>query len=112
MLHKFLNEKLIVVAGFQSFKTASLPEEMSFFNLGNDNLVISAIKKAENDNALVFRVYELYGKPAESKITCFKPFKQVSKTNLIEEIISPVRLINGSINCHIDPYSIETYLAK
>jgi alpha-mannosidase len=106
------NEKLIVVTGYQSFKTASLPEEMSFFNLGSDNVVISAIKKAENDNALVFRVYELFGKPAEATITCFKPFKQASKTNLIEEIISPVRVTNGYINCHIDPYSIETYIAQ
>jgi alpha-mannosidase len=106
------NEKLIVIAGYQSFKTASLPEEISFFNLENDNLVISAIKKAEDDNALVFRIYEFSGKPAEAKINCFKPFKQASKTNLIEEIISPVRILNGSINCHIDPYSIETYIAQ
>jgi hypothetical protein len=43
---------------------------------------------------------------------CFKPLKAASKTNLIEEIINPVPLINSSINCQIDPYSVETFVTK
>ena len=48
------NEKLMVITGVRQYRDASLPEEMSFFSLKGetDTSVISAVKKAEDGNAV------------------------------------------------------------
>jgi len=106
------NEKLQVVVDAIPYQSASLPEEMSFFNLQNDNLVISAIKKAEDDNGVAIRMYDLFGKATELNLKCFKPLKELSKANLIEEKTSTVPVKNGVISTQIGAYSIETIIVN
>jgi len=106
------NEKLLAVVDVSSFKTASLPEELSFFDVQNSNLVLSAIKKAEGNNGVAIRVYDLLGKPSELKLKCFKPLKEVSQTNLIEETLKTAPIRNGVIATPVGAYGIETIIVK
>lgn len=106
------NEKLIVLAAGAPYKTAPLPEEISFFNVENENLVISAIKKSEDESAAVIRIYDISGKPTEATVNCFNPLKTAYRTNLIEENRIPVPVSNGKLTFQIEPYSIETFLTK
>jgi alpha-mannosidase len=106
------NEKLMVVAAAESYKTADLPEELSFFSVENDNVVISAVKKAEEADAAAIRMYEISGKLSDVALKCFKPLKQAFHTSLIEYDVKPVTVLNGTFASKIGPYSIETFLAK
>jgi alpha-mannosidase len=106
------NEKLRVVFQPEPYADASLPEELSFFSVDQDNLLISAVKKSEDEDAAVIRVYNISGRETAVRIKGFKTFSQAAKLNLIEEQINPITVENGTILQNIGKFAIETYSLK
>ena len=106
------NEKLRTVFMPKPYATASLPEELSFFSTDKDNLIISTVKKAEDDNSTVIRLYNITGKETDVMIKGFKGFSNTNKSNLIEEPINVINTENGCIHQTIGKYAIETYIVK
>lgn len=103
------NEKLYVVVDPEPLKNTVLKEENSFFSLDKNNLIISAIKKNEENNSLVIRLYDISGKKSEIKLKTFFTVNLVSKTNIIEE--KPVNILfnKNYIELSVGGYSIETF---
>jgi len=62
----------------------ALPAEHSFFEIDADNVVLTAIKKAEDSNALVLRFYEWAGKNSDVGIRLPKGITSATLTNLME----------------------------
>jgi alpha-mannosidase len=62
-----------------------LPESMSFVSLDADNVVLSTIKKSEDDDAVIVRMYESAGRPANGSINVFTPILKAEETTLIED---------------------------
>jgi alpha-mannosidase len=87
---------------------AALPETMSFFSLSAPNLVISTIKKAEDDDAVVLRCYDIEGRAAEVRIESFFPIAGAALTNMIEDQAGPLSVKKGAIVLKVGPYAIET----
>jgi alpha-mannosidase len=106
------NEKLRAVFQPEPYAEASLPEELSFFSVDQDNLLISTVKKSEDEDAAVIRLYNISGKETEVRIKEFKNFSQAYKLNLIEEQVSPIPLQDGSFLQKIGKFAIETYSVK
>jgi len=106
------NDKLRAVFQPEPYSEASLPEELSFFSVDQDNLLISTVKKSEDEDAAVIRVYNISGKETEVRIKGFKNFSQAGKVSLIEEQVSPVPVQDGSILQKIGKFAIETYSVK
>ena len=104
------NERLDVIKPYFKSSTASMPESMSFFNAGNKNVIISTVKKAEDGNALVARLYEFEGNDTSLSFKMFKDIQNVYRTDLIEY---PVSEVNGKtrngFTTGIGKYSIETF---
>ena len=65
------NENLQESVGCVPYENASMPEEMSFFGVDSDDIIISAVKKAEDDDAVIVRFYEMEGKDSEPQIKIF-----------------------------------------
>ncbi|MGL6178548.1 MAG: glycosyl hydrolase-related protein, partial [Tannerellaceae bacterium] len=85
------NYKAQVVVNPRSIRAASLPEEMSFFSVNADNIVISALKKSEDSDQVIIRLYDaLSDDKKHIKIKSFIPVKELYKTNMIEQ--NPQRL--------------------
>ncbi|HCC70618.1 MAG TPA: alpha-mannosidase [Bacteroidales bacterium] len=104
------NEKLDVIKPVLKSSTASLPENMSFFSTGNKNIIISTVKKAEDNNALVTRVYEYKGGDTDLKFKLFRDIQTVYKTNLIEYPQSKIRTrTKNGFTVKVGKYSIETF---
>ena len=106
------NEKLRSVWMPKPYVTASLPEELSFFSTNIDSVIISTVKKAEDDNNTVIRVYNISGKETEVKLKSFNKFTKAFKTNLIEEPINTIIIEDNCIHQTIGKYSIETFNVK
>ncbi len=104
------NEKLDVVRPYLKSVTASLPESMSFFSAENSNIIISTVKKAEDENALVARLYEIEGRDTDLSFKMFRDIANACRTNLIEYRISEVNSITRKgFNTRMGKYSIDTF---
>jgi alpha-mannosidase len=76
---------LVPVTSVDGLSSKSLPPSRSFCSLAADNLVVSAVKKAQRDGAIVLRVFEMEGTRAQTPIE-FRGRKSVFRTaNLLEE---------------------------
>jgi alpha-mannosidase len=62
-----------------------LPAKHSFVGVIGDNVVLTAVKKAEDGDALLLRIYEWAGKTADVRIQLPESASSASLTNLMEK---------------------------
>jgi alpha-mannosidase len=103
-----LNYPLLAVAASQHI--GPLPARGSFFDAAEDNVVITAIKKDVDDNALIVRYFEWAGKEGDVHIHLPRPAAAAWETNLMETIESPVALDSSRtmVTIPTKPYEIKT----
>lgn len=106
---KQINEKPFVVVNPKQYSDSYLDEEMSFFSTGNDETIISAIKKGEDDNSTIIRFYDIGGKDSKIKLSSFKNIKKAYHTNIIEEGVQPLDIDGNEIPFNLGHQSIETF---
>jgi alpha-mannosidase len=70
----------------------TLPSEQSFFSIQENNVVITAIKKDADGNALIVRFYEWAGKKGDIHLTLPDKATSASATNLMEAVEAPLTL--------------------
>ena len=86
-----------------------LPLKMSFIKIEPANLIISAIKKAEERNSLIVRFYNINSEAAKGKITLYKKIKGVRLVNLNEEVEENLNLNSeNSFFVEVDGHQIKT----
>jgi len=62
-----------------------LPSSYSFVTIEPSNVILTAIKKAEDDNSVIFRFYEFEGKPSRVRLRLPEAATQAVETNLMEK---------------------------
>lgn len=102
------NQTLMAICNPRTNTGANLPEEKSFCSINSANVIISTIKKAEDDNTVIIRCYENEGKDTEAAISWFMPVGKVELTNLIEEEGKPVPYQSGAVQVKVGHNAIET----
>jgi alpha-mannosidase len=78
-----LNYKLIPVESV--VHEGALPASHSFVQIEPKNVILSAVKKAENDDAVIFRFYEFEGKASQVRLRLPEAANGASQTNLMEK---------------------------
>ena len=87
----------------------SLPAEHSFASVTPDNVVLTAVKKAEDANGLIFRVYEWAGKSATVQFHVPPGATGATVTNLMETPEgAPLTIAGDVVSVPIHPYEILT----
>jgi alpha-mannosidase len=86
----------------------ALPAHHSFLEIQPDNVVLTAVKKAEDDNALILRFYEWAGKENDVKLRLPEQAQSASETNLMEKVIEPIPAQGNTVTVHTKPYEIKT----
>ena len=86
----------------------SLAAEHSFLQAQPDNIIVTAVKKAEDENALVVRFYDWAGKDGEVTLQLPAGAQSVAETDLMEKPIGNVALHDGKVTLHTKPYEIKT----
>ncbi len=101
-----LNYKLIAR---QSLRHAGpLPAEHSFVRVDANNVVLTALKKSEDGDALVLRFYEWAGKEADVKLELPPGAQSASETDLMERPIADLAVKNDAVTVRTKPYEIKT----
>ncbi|MBB5342916.1 alpha-mannosidase [Tunturibacter empetritectus] len=92
--------------------TGTLPAEHSFASIENPNVTLTAIKKAEDSNALVFRMYEWAGTASEVKLHIPHGATYAIESNMMEKPEGDHLPLTGDVvTVPIKPYEILTLQA-
>jgi alpha-mannosidase len=87
----------------------SLPAEHSFASVGPENVVLTAVKKAEDANGLIFRAYEWAGKETTAEFHVPAGATGATVTNMMEAPEGAALTVAGDmVKVPIHPYEILT----
>ncbi|HKB90936.1 MAG TPA: glycosyl hydrolase-related protein, partial [Opitutaceae bacterium] len=79
------NNPLLAVSVLDHLSTKTLPTTHSFVSVSQDSLVISAMKKAERDDSLLLRFYEIEGQKIDATVGLLGRPAGFGEVNLLEE---------------------------
>jgi len=85
-----------------------LPSQANFITLSPDNLVISCLKKAEDDDMLVLRFYNISNRSTKGKVSSFKNIRKAYLLNMNEEIKGVLKVAKNSIHINASPKKVIT----
>ncbi len=80
-----LTNPLAPVSVVDTMSAKSLPATNSFCSLPQENVIVSALKKADRDSSLLLRLYDIEGAPVETSVQFLGASPTFSETNLLEE---------------------------
>ena len=87
--------------------TGSLPAEHSFVAITPEDVVLTAMKKAEDSNALIFHFYEWAGKGGSVALRVPPGATGAVETNLMEKPEGAALPLEGDhVTVHFRPYEI------
>lgn len=89
-----------------------LPSELSLAKLDKDNVMIEVIKKAEDSDDLIIRMYEFHNKRSNVTLEFFKDIKEIKECNLLERDLEELSPVGNKVNFTIKPYEIKTFKFK
>jgi len=100
----YLNEPLFVASGVPA---ASL----KLFDISNENIMIDAVKKAENGEFIILRLHEFAGGKAVARLSIAKPILWWCECDLMENLPAEKEL-SEEISFQMNPYEIKTFAIK
>lgn len=109
LIAEHANQPLIPVKAQKPAEICKLPQSGRFFGVDNERLVISSIKKCEDDDSVILRVYEVNGTEETMNPCSHFPIAQVIATDMIENEKGPV---SNPHAIKIGGRSIETFKLK
>ncbi len=95
-----------------SKNNGNLPSELSFFFTNKNNIVIETIKKAEDSDEIIVRMYESENKQTACTLHSFFNIIKATETNLMEERIEEIKTDSNAVNLLFKPFEIKTISLK
>ena len=90
-----------------------LGREFSLASIDNGNVAIKALKKAENSDEYVVRVYETGGKDAQNaRLTFASDIAQAAEADGTEKTIGNADFSGNTLNLTIKPNGVKTFKVK
>ncbi|MCM1991820.1 alpha-mannosidase [Oceanirhabdus seepicola] len=89
-----------------------LPKELSFISVDTENVIIEAVKKAEDSDELIIRLYECYNRRTRVTVSFYKELEKVFECDLMEKVIEEIKVCGNSFEFEIKPYEIRTFKIK
>jgi len=98
-----------LVARTAEVHTGSLPAVFGFLSVDRESVVIDCIKKAEDSDALIVRLYEAHGTRGPARLMFGDAPKSVTECDLMEENDLPVTFDGPTVSFDIAPWEIRTF---
>lgn len=100
------------VAHVVSAKPGKKPRAASFASTDVENVFIDHIKKAEDDDTLIVRLYEGYGQRGPARITFASTPQSVSLVDMMEEHPVALKVSGNSVVLDMKPWEIHSLRVK
>jgi len=93
----------------QAEAKGDLPPEFSFLDISPDNVILSALKKAEDSDEVVLRLFETAGEATKAEIKFFRKIERAAVANLMEDEEQELAVEdNSKLTIEIKPFEIVT----
>ena len=81
-------------------------QNKSYFELDNPGVVLDTVKKAEDSNDLVLRIYESHGAHQDATLTTALRIEKATRVNLLEDEEKPIPSGTRSLKLKLRPFEI------
>lgn len=88
------------------------PTGLAFAKIESANVIIEAVKKAEDSDDVILRLYESSGATTSTTLTLDMDFSAVWQVNLLEEREAQVKSRQKTVELVLQPYEILTLLVQ
>jgi len=85
-----------------------LPHEFSLISVDCENIVIEAVKKAENEDAIIIRLYECHNTRGNAVVKFGFPIAKAWECDMLEQNIKEMDAGDQTIEFDFTPYEIKT----
>jgi len=86
----------------------ALPSEYSFLKISPHNLILSALKKAEDSDGVILRFFETKGEATEAEVELFKAIRRLTLVDLLEREQSELPFEGNRFRLEVKPFEIVT----
>lgn len=97
-----------LLTSLNSKQNGKLPAEFSFISISDGSVIITSVKKAHNDDALIIQLYESIGKEISVELIFSSKIFKAAECNFLEEEIGSVNFLENKINLAFSPFKIKT----
>jgi alpha-mannosidase len=87
----------------------SLPDNFSALKVDSENVKVEVVKKAEDSDDIIIRLYEYQNRRARVTLEFFRHFSEVWECNLMETDITKINHNETQFSFDILPYEIKTF---
>ena len=89
-----------------------LAPEFSFLKLSPTNLILSALKKAEDTDEVILRFFETRGEATEAEVELFRGIKRLTLVDLLEREEKELPFRGNKFRLEVKPFEIVTLKLK
>lgn len=100
---------LPLTAVFEPGHAGDLPATWSLVSASSPNLIVDTVKKAEDEDGLVVRLYEAHGSRGTGRLRFGLGIKAAREVNLLEEDEGAVAFSGNELTFDYLPYQIRTF---
>ena len=86
----------------------SLPAEYSLVSCGSPSVIVEAIKKAEDENALILRLYQSMNRKESVELALGFTFEKAELCSMMEETLQPLEKDGDKIRLPLGAFEIAT----
>jgi alpha-mannosidase len=88
--------------------TTAAPQERSFFSVDRPSVVVDTVKRAEDSEALVVRLYEAHGGRGAVRLSSPLRVARAARCNLLEDEEGELKWENGGVTLEMGPFQLAT----
>ena len=90
----------------------ALPDSFSFVSCDRENVIIETVKKAEDSDDVVVRMYEAYDSKTEATLTFGVAVEKVWLCNLLEQAEAELDVVDNRVTLPVQNFEIVTLKVK
>jgi len=84
----------------------------SLLAVDTPQVVVAAVKRAEDSDAVVVRLFEAWGRPCQARLQTSLPFSRAARANLLEDTLAELAVSDDEIELELGAFEIATLLLE
>ncbi len=90
----------------------SLPAEFSLLSVDQDNIIVETVKKAEDSDEVVIRMFETWNRRTRCAVNFGVNVEKAVECDMMEENEKPLTITSNVLDLEFRPFEIKTIKIK